>query len=229
LTEEIEKLKSQIKNLQERLEKLEEQDPLETYLTRAAAARLEILTDLKERLKIDFPNLMIEISAESDALRFQGEGLFQTNESQLRPEPLQIVKTIASRLDELLPAYTFGDQASWTTLSNPSHAIIEAVQIEGHTDSQGMPLSNLRLSTDRSNATFTAMVQHDPALIEHRNYRGQPVLSVAGYGQMRPVATNDTVEGRATNRRIDLRIIMHTPANFDEIETIRKRLRGGQN
>jgi flagellar motor protein MotB len=228
LTQEVERLKNQIKSLRERIEKLEEKDPLETYLTRAAAARLEILTDLKDRLKIDFPDLMIEISAESDALRFQGEGLFQTNESQLRPEPLQIVKMIAARLDEILPNYTFGGRSSWTTANNPSHAVIEAVQIEGHTDSQGLALSNLRLSTDRSNATFAAMLQEVPKLIEHRNYRGQPVLSVAGYGQMRPVATNETVEGRATNRRIDLRIIMHTPANFEEIENIRRRLQEGK-
>lgn len=228
LTEEVEKLKIEIKLLQERIAKLQEKDPLETYLTRAAATRLEILSDLRDRLKIDFPDLMIEISAESDALRFQGEGLFQTNESQLRPGPLQIVKTIAERLDEILPAYTFGDRSSWDVAHNPSHAVIEAVQIEGHTDSQGLPLSNLRLSTDRSNATFTAMLQQVPGLIEHRNYRGQPVLSVAGYGQMRPVATNETVEGRSTNRRIDLRIIMHTPANFEEIETIRQRLQGSK-
>lgn len=227
LLAEVQRLKDEIKNLQERISKLEEKDPLETYLTRAAAARLEILSALKDRLRIDFPELMIEISAESDALRFQGEGLFQTSESQLRPEPLKIVKTIATRLDEILPAYTFGERSSWVLANNPSHSVIEAVQIEGHTDSQGTPLGNLRLSTDRSNATFAAMMQQVPDLIEHRNYRGQPVLSVAGYGQMRPVASNETTEGRATNRRIDLRIIMHTPANFEEIEIIRQRLQGG--
>jgi outer membrane protein OmpA-like peptidoglycan-associated protein len=227
LLAEVQRLKDEIKILQERISKLEEKDPLETYLTRAAAARLEILTALKDRLKLVFPKLMIEISAESDALRFQGEKLFGTNESQLRPEPLEIVKAIATRLDEILPAYTFGKRSSWSLANNPSHSVIEAVQIEGHTDSRGAPLDNLRLSTDRSNATFAAMMQEVPDLIEHRNYRGQPVLSVAGYGQMRPVASNETSEGRATNRRIDLRIIMHTPANFDEIETIRQRLQGG--
>ena len=56
------------------------------------------------------------------------------------------------------------------------------------------------------------MTAREPGLVAHLNFRGQPVLSVAGYGKMRPVAGNDTPAGRATNRRIDLRIIMYTPS-----------------
>ena len=50
------------------------------------------------------------------------------------------------------------------------------------------------------------------------------VLSVAGYGKMRPIASNDHATGRATNRRIDLRIIMYTPALSREIARIRAEL-----
>lgn len=218
------KLSAANKEIQ-RLLKLQKRDPLEAYIARAAAARLKILMDLRARLLVDFPNLMIEISAESDALRFQGEGLFETGRSDLKPEPRQIVETIAERLDAILPCYTLGPASSWSRGCNAGHAIIEAVQIEGHTDSQGKKLSNLTLSTSRANATFAAMIERAPKLDEHLNYRNQPVMSVAGYGQMRPVATNDTVEGRSTNRRIDLRIIMYSPALSNEIELIRRRLR----
>jgi flagellar motor protein MotB len=99
---EIERLKQRILELETRIEELQRKDPLEAYLSRAAATRLRILEQLRERLQLDFPNLMIEISAESDALRFQGEGLFETNESALRPGPRRIVETIAARLDEIL-------------------------------------------------------------------------------------------------------------------------------
>jgi hypothetical protein len=68
------------------------------------------------------------------------------------------------------------------------------------------------------------MLETRPDLTDHQNYRDQPVLSVAGYGQMRPVASNESIEERATNRRIDLRIIMHTPAGSQEIDMIRERL-----
>ena len=56
------------------------------------------------------------------------------------------------------------------------------------------------------------------------NFRHQPVLSVAGYGQMRPVKDNSTKEGRDTNRRVDLRIIMYTPSQSAEIDRIRQAL-----
>jgi hypothetical protein len=136
------------------------------------------------------------------------------------------VDSIASRLNELLPAYTFGDDARWNVRLNPSAAIIEAVQIEGHTDSDGEEGMNLYLSTSRANATFSAMLQAVPRLTSHKNSKKQPVLSVAGYGKMRPVASNDTAQGKATNRRIDLRIIMHTPRNLEEVERIKSQLKG---
>jgi outer membrane protein OmpA-like peptidoglycan-associated protein len=219
-------VKAKVSALEQELAQLKKADPLEDYLSKASNARFGILSTLRERLKIDFPDLMIEISAESDALRFQGEGLFGKGESQLSAEKRKVVDSIASRLNELLPAYTFGDDARWNVRLNPSAAIIEAVQIEGHTDSDGEEGMNLYLSTSRANATFSAMLQAVPRLTSHKNSKKQPVLSVAGYGKMRPVASNDTAQGKATNRRIDLRIIMHTPRNLEEVERIKSQLKG---
>lgn len=222
--ERIARLELEIVELERRLKEMDKRDPLEAYLTRAAAARLRILEKLRDQIRLDFPDLLIEISAESDALRFQGEGLFDVGKSELADRPRRIVETIAARLDEILPCYTLGRVSDFKSGCNSSAALIEAVQIEGHTDAQGPDLSNLRLSTDRANATFAAMVSDRPELTAHLNFRYQPVLSVAGYGEMRPVKTNETVEGRSTNRRIDLRIILYTPTVTQEIDTIRKRL-----
>jgi outer membrane protein OmpA-like peptidoglycan-associated protein len=226
LKSELNAMKANVAALELTLAQLRKTDPLEEYLSKASNARLGILSSLRERLKIDFPDLMIEISAESDALRFQGEGLFGKAESQLSSEKRKVVDSIAWRLDELLPAYTFGDDKQWDTKLNPSAAIIEAVQIEGHTDSDGDDVMNLHLSTGRANATFIAMLQAVPRLTAHKNSKTQPVLSVAGYGKMRPVASNNTAQGKATNRRIDLRIIMHTPRNLEEVERIKSQLKG---
>ncbi|UXN05423.1 OmpA family protein [Bartonella sp. HY761] len=220
----IAELKKQIAQLQQELEKLKKIDPLEAYLTAASQERRKILEVLRDQLKIDFPDLDVVISEESDALRFQGDGLFATNSSTLRPDRIMIVDNLAKRLRQILPCYTIGDLSKWDKSCNPSNAIIESVQIEGHTDSTGDFLANLSLSTARANSTFFKVIDVSPQLVDFLNFRHQPVLSVAGYGQMRPVKDNTSKEGRDTNRRVDLRIIMYTPSQSAEIAKIREAL-----
>lgn len=202
----------------------ERKDPLERYLAQTADTRRRILVRLRDELRSDFPDLQVELSDENDALRFAGDGLFASGQSLLRPDKRTIVETIADRLEQILPCYTLGPSARWSAECNGAAAIIEAVQIEGHTDSTGDGRLNLELSTQRANETFMAMLGKQTGLDRHLNFKRQPVLSVAGYGKMRPIASNDDATGRATNRRIDLRIIMYTPALSREIARIRAEL-----
>jgi len=203
---------------------LKQVDPLEQYMSQAATARLNLLYQLRNNLKQSFPKLPVDVIPEEGTLRFQGEGLFTSNSYTLNEDKRKIVEALAKTLDSLLPCYTFSQNVGWNQSCNPSFAIIEAVQIEGHTDSKGEDVYNLNLSTNRAITTFTSMLAAAPDLVAHFNMRHQPVLSVAGYGKMRPVNPNNTPQNMAMNRRIDLRIIMHTPANAAEIENIRKRL-----
>jgi outer membrane protein OmpA-like peptidoglycan-associated protein/uncharacterized protein YidB (DUF937 family) len=71
-------------------------------------------------------------------------------------------------------------------------------EIGGHTDSTGNAEANLALSQARSDAVRTALVNYgcDPAM-----------LTAKGYGGTRPIASNDTVEGRNQNRRIEFTVI----------------------
>jgi outer membrane protein OmpA-like peptidoglycan-associated protein len=71
-----------------------------------------------------------------------------------------------------------------------------ALVVEGHTDSNGSDSANLILSQDRADAVRQYLIGTfgiDPERV-----------SSIGYGEARPVATNETAEGRARNRRIDL-------------------------
>ena len=70
------------------------------------------------------------------------------------------------------------------------------VTIEGHTDSYGGDQLNMQLSTDRA----AAVKQYLLANMGIEPYRIQAV----GYGEDRPIANNETAEGRAKNRRIDI-------------------------
>lgn len=73
------------------------------------------------------------------------------------------------------------------------------VRIEGHTDSYGTDESNLKLSQDRAEAVRLYLKANLGA--------DAPKLTAVGYGEIRPIANNETREGRATNRRIDIVIV----------------------
>lgn len=227
LTAERDDALREIERLRELLAKAEQVDPLEAYIGQINAERRRVLEQLQAQLKIDFPDLDVVLSEQSDALRFQGEGLFDRGSASLRPNSLPIVERVSMRLHQILPCYTLGDQSRWAQDCNQGMALIEAIQIEGHTDSDGPDFNNLMLSTARANETFRVMTDREPTLIGHLNMRNQPVLSVAGYGEMRPVSDNGTDTGRATNRRIDLRLIMQVPARSEEIQHIRDALANG--
>jgi outer membrane protein OmpA-like peptidoglycan-associated protein len=74
------------------------------------------------------------------------------------------------------------------------HPELERVWIEGHTDSQGKPEKNLKLSQDRAEAVRQYLIMKGVA----------PERLVAkGFGQERPIADNKTAKGRAANRRVE--------------------------
>jgi OOP family OmpA-OmpF porin len=72
------------------------------------------------------------------------------------------------------------------------------VRLEGHTDNTGDAAANKQLSLNRANAIEALLTQGgiDPAR-----------MSTDGWGDEKPIASNDTEEGRAKNRRTDLVII----------------------
>lgn len=71
------------------------------------------------------------------------------------------------------------------------------VQLVGHTDNTGAADANQALSQDRANAVAATLISQGVAADR---------ISTAGYGQDRPVASNDTEEGRARNRRLELNV-----------------------
>lgn len=80
---EISRLQQEVAELKRRLAELEAsmRDPLEAYLAQVAEARKRLLEQLRDSLRIDFPDLTVVLSEQSDALQFQGEGLFLEGQS----------------------------------------------------------------------------------------------------------------------------------------------------
>ena len=71
-----------------------------------------------------------------------------------------------------------------------------SIVVEGHTDSNGSDSTNLILSQDRADSVKQYLVANAGVNPEK--------ISSIGYGEARPVSTNETAEGRTRNRRIDL-------------------------
>jgi OOP family OmpA-OmpF porin len=76
----------------------------------------------------------------------------------------------------------------------PQHQIV----VEGHTDATGSDELNLQLSRDRASAVRSALVAGGVDASK---------ISAEGYGESRPVASNDSAEGRQQNRRVEIVIV----------------------
>jgi chemotaxis protein MotB len=120
-------------------------------------------------------------SREGIVISLAGNLLFDSGKSDLKPRGMTLLDTLAERL---------------RTMPNE-------IRVEGHTDN--IPIatalypSNWELSSARATTVSRYFAEHsDIAPIR---------LSAAGYGEFRPVAPNDTREGRARNRRVDLVVL----------------------
>jgi outer membrane protein OmpA-like peptidoglycan-associated protein len=102
--------------------------------------------------------------------------LFDFNQASLRPGAREKL----SKLAGILVAY-------------PGSYRIE---IEGHTDAVGSQDYNQKLSEDRAETVHAYLVKEGIA--------ADRILAVRGFGKIRPVATNDTPEGRQMNRRVEI-------------------------
>lgn len=85
------------------------------------------------------------------------------------------------------------DEAAEVLRENPS----VSVAVEGHTDAIGSEAYNQALSFRRAEAVFRYLV--NSGIAPER-------LTVEGFGESNPVATNETEAGRAQNRRVELRV-----------------------
>jgi Flagellar motor protein len=116
--------------------------------------------------------------------------LFQSGSAELSPKAQEILDHMADIL----------------------FATRKQIRVEGHTDNQPIHTaryeSNWQLSTDRATNVIIYWISKQPKQAVN--------LSAAGYGEYKPVASNDTPEGRTLNRRVDLVILRETAAHAEE-------------
>jgi len=103
--------------------------------------------------------------------------LFETDSAKLAPSAADLVRRVADMMK-----------------NNPD----VKVAVVGHTDSTGDYKYNLQLSEQRAKAMVDALVKDGVAATQ---------LAAVGVGPLSPVASNETSEGRAQNRRVELVLI----------------------
>ncbi len=99
---------------------------------------------------------------------------FRSGSAELTPESYQVLDGVAAQL-QLSPETRF--------------------EVAGHTDNRGNPLKNQALSRARAQTVANYLILKG---VDAKRLR------VMGYGSSKPIATNNTAEGRAMNRRVEL-------------------------
>jgi outer membrane protein OmpA-like peptidoglycan-associated protein len=114
--------------------------------------------------------------------------------------------TFAVDSTEISPSFRAAlDQVAQSMIRYPN----SLVDVMGHTDSTGSDTYNLDLSRRRAESVANYLTMRGVSRAR---------LATIGYGEQYPVADNTTAEGRALNRRVEIRI---TPISQDEVNAAR--------
>jgi chemotaxis protein MotB len=138
--------------------------------------------EIDELIQDELSELRDQVSVEASdnevIIRLMGESTFDSGKAEIRPRLKPLLQKIAQVLQ--------------TSKGN--------IIIAGHTDNvpivKGPYKTNLRLSTARASAVAEYFI--DRAGIDPRR------ISTMGFGEYRPIKSNDTAEGRKKNRRVEI-------------------------
>ena len=147
----------------------------ENNLKNAGAARNQALLDARDAQIQQLKGMNAKQTERGTLVTF-GDVLFQFGKSELQPNGMRNINTLAEYL-----------------LQNPDRKVI----VEGYTDSVGSAAFNQTLSERRAESVRNALV---------RKGVGPTRIVAQGYGKEYPVASNSTDSGRAQNRRVEVTI-----------------------
>ena len=171
--------------------------PAHAAMSEASLTPMQVKYDLV-RIQHDLSlTLAKQIAAQTVSLRMGRDGLaislheagfFDSGSATPKAEAVPALRQIADRLS----------------------ATPYDLRIEGHTDN--VPIHNAEF--DSNWELSAARATHIARLFLDMKAIPADRLSAAGYAEFHPVASNDTAEGRAENRRVDLVVMPRTKINF---------------
>jgi OmpA-OmpF porin, OOP family len=164
------------------------------------------------QLKIDgsVVSLRGEVANEAQRQQIASDMATSLNTTYTIQNALRVSASEQGILDNTLANRIVEFDSGKTTLTPTGRAILDEmsaalqrlkdrkVEVIGHTDSHGLRASNQALSQARAEAVKLYLVG--------KGINGE-LLSASGQGSDRPVASNDSAEGRSRNRRIEFRLV----------------------
>ena len=143
--------------------------------------------DLMGNLKNEIASGQIQVTQLKDKLTVNmvEKILFNSGSARIKPEGMKVLDRVADALKKVQD---------------------KAIRVEGYTDN--VPLSPKLQSTFPSNWELSvARAANVVRYLQEKDGLDPSHLIAAGYGEYHPVAPNDTEEGRAQNRRIDIVLV----------------------
>lgn len=166
-----------------------------------AVLRLSILEQIRQSI-VDVMGDGSKVSiGDNGNIILSDSVLFDLGSSEIKTDSVNV-------LDELIDVF-------YQFLSDGENAkYVDSIVISGHTDVTGTAESNRVLSTDRANSVLSYLLMGKNGRLDaYSQY-----FCAAGYGATRPVASNDTQEGQAANRRIEISMILKDETVLDIVE-----------
>lgn len=169
-------------------------------------ARSELLVELQKTLKEK--NINVDIDPKNGNMRIKSDTFFDVGSADLNLQGNIAIVTIAQDIKQKMQHKKY-KQA------------IDTIFIEGHTDNipihatTGRRWTNMELSAQRAINTYLAM-DNGANIKEMMNRDGRYLFSYSGYAESRPISDNNSEQGRAQNRRIELFFALTSPKLEEE-------------
>ena len=155
------------------------------------------LTDFRDKSSYSAEELAQALFAEPvSSVRTRGVGPAKALPSLPLPQPSVALNVLFAPNSDTLPSTSYAEvDKLGTVLSWPQYTDYR-IQLAGHTDNQGSERKNQALSERR--------VQSIRAYLTQRFHIAPERVHTIGYGSTKPIIPNDTPEGRAKNRRVEV-------------------------
>lgn len=183
-------------------------------LTGATDERKRLLEKIAQRLR-EQGETRIQVDANNGVIRFGEAILFDSGRAEVKEAGQIAVERLKWVLEGVLPCYS-RDVVALQCGQDGTRGKVDAVFVEGHTDTDRIKAGSSRfddnwdLSAARARGVFQRLVPAGGELEKLRNVEGQPLFSVSGYADSRPV----DLDRLDPNRRIDLRFVMVPPPDL---------------